>query len=187
MDKVQREREREVQRWAAIWMILRQKRFIKNEIRDYSSMGKPGPALKFYFCHLLACLIDALNLRKWQTRFKLLCLDASPRPSVLFFCCWPSKSLMSLPSSPYLHESFSPRLQVQQLIQDATDTERLCQMFPGWGAWLWEKLSFRPPSPWYLCSLVCIYIRYDSSVTVLNKISFFLLFFICPSTPQSAS
>uniref|UniRef100_A0A1D1Z750 Serine/threonine-protein kinase ATM n=1 Tax=Anthurium amnicola TaxID=1678845 RepID=A0A1D1Z750_9ARAE len=26
--------------------------------------------------------------------------------------------------------------QVQQLIQDAIDTERLCQMFPGWGAWL---------------------------------------------------
>nr|XP_029123739.1 serine/threonine-protein kinase ATM isoform X3 [Elaeis guineensis] len=26
--------------------------------------------------------------------------------------------------------------QVQQLIQDATDTDRLCQMFPGWGAWL---------------------------------------------------
>ncbi|XP_010243049.1 PREDICTED: serine/threonine-protein kinase ATM isoform X1 [Nelumbo nucifera] len=26
--------------------------------------------------------------------------------------------------------------QVQQLIQDAIDPERLCQMFPGWGAWL---------------------------------------------------
>ncbi|ONK66300.1 uncharacterized protein A4U43_C06F6270 [Asparagus officinalis] len=26
--------------------------------------------------------------------------------------------------------------QVQQLIQDAIDTDRLCQMFPGWGAWL---------------------------------------------------
>ncbi|XP_050879903.1 serine/threonine-protein kinase ATM isoform X2 [Lathyrus oleraceus] len=26
--------------------------------------------------------------------------------------------------------------QVQQLIQDAIDSERLCQMFPGWGAWL---------------------------------------------------
>ncbi|KAF6155450.1 hypothetical protein GIB67_019976 [Kingdonia uniflora] len=26
--------------------------------------------------------------------------------------------------------------QVQQLIQDAIDQERLCQMFPGWGAWL---------------------------------------------------
>ncbi|XP_078431049.1 serine/Threonine-kinase ATM-like protein isoform X2 [Wolffia australiana] len=26
--------------------------------------------------------------------------------------------------------------QVQQLIQDAIDTERLCQMFPGWGAWM---------------------------------------------------
>eukprot|EP01018_Ginkgo_biloba_P024682 Gb_40159 [translate_table: standard] len=26
--------------------------------------------------------------------------------------------------------------QVQQLIQDALDSERLCQMFPGWGAWL---------------------------------------------------
>lgn len=26
--------------------------------------------------------------------------------------------------------------QVQQLIQDATDPDRLCQMFPGWGAWL---------------------------------------------------
>lgn len=27
-------------------------------------------------------------------------------------------------------------LQVQQLIQDAIDPERLCQLFPGWGAWL---------------------------------------------------
>lgn len=27
-------------------------------------------------------------------------------------------------------------LQVQQLIQDAIDPERLCLMFPGWGAWL---------------------------------------------------
>ncbi|KAJ0962868.1 hypothetical protein J5N97_027990 [Dioscorea zingiberensis] len=26
--------------------------------------------------------------------------------------------------------------QVQQLIQDAIDVDRLCQMFPGWGAWL---------------------------------------------------
>nr|CAD1842809.1 unnamed protein product [Ananas comosus var. bracteatus] len=26
--------------------------------------------------------------------------------------------------------------QVQQLIQNAVDTDRLCQMFPGWGAWL---------------------------------------------------
>uniref|UniRef100_A0A0E0JD53 Serine/threonine-protein kinase ATM n=1 Tax=Oryza punctata TaxID=4537 RepID=A0A0E0JD53_ORYPU len=26
--------------------------------------------------------------------------------------------------------------QVQQLIQDAVDVDRLCQMFPGWGAWL---------------------------------------------------
>ncbi|KAI3914770.1 hypothetical protein MKW98_002006 [Papaver atlanticum] len=26
--------------------------------------------------------------------------------------------------------------QVQQLIQDAVDSERLCEMFPGWGAWL---------------------------------------------------
>ncbi|KAJ3694312.1 hypothetical protein LUZ60_009792 [Juncus effusus] len=26
--------------------------------------------------------------------------------------------------------------QVQQLIQDAVDIDRLCQMFPGWGAWL---------------------------------------------------
>ncbi|KMZ74422.1 hypothetical protein ZOSMA_129G00140 [Zostera marina] len=26
--------------------------------------------------------------------------------------------------------------QVTQLIQDAIDTERLCEMFPGWGAWL---------------------------------------------------
>uniref|UniRef100_A0A2C9VRS0 Serine/threonine-protein kinase ATM n=1 Tax=Manihot esculenta TaxID=3983 RepID=A0A2C9VRS0_MANES len=26
--------------------------------------------------------------------------------------------------------------QVQQLIQDAIDPERLCQMFPGWGAWM---------------------------------------------------
>ncbi|XP_077244126.1 serine/Threonine-kinase ATM-like protein isoform X2 [Tasmannia lanceolata] len=26
--------------------------------------------------------------------------------------------------------------QVQQLIQDAIDTERLCHMYPGWGAWL---------------------------------------------------
>ncbi|XP_058227343.1 serine/threonine-protein kinase ATM isoform X4 [Rhododendron vialii] len=26
--------------------------------------------------------------------------------------------------------------QVQQLIQDAADPDRLCQMFPGWGAWL---------------------------------------------------
>ncbi|GMQ10316.1 hypothetical protein CsSME_00053368 [Camellia sinensis var. sinensis] len=26
--------------------------------------------------------------------------------------------------------------QVQQLIQDAIDPDRLCQMFPGWGAWL---------------------------------------------------
>uniref|UniRef100_A0A0E0FF18 Serine/threonine-protein kinase ATM n=1 Tax=Oryza nivara TaxID=4536 RepID=A0A0E0FF18_ORYNI len=26
--------------------------------------------------------------------------------------------------------------QVQQLIQDAVDADRLCQMFPGWGAWL---------------------------------------------------
>ncbi|KAH7658740.1 Non-specific serine/threonine protein kinase protein [Dioscorea alata] len=26
--------------------------------------------------------------------------------------------------------------QVQQLIQDAIDIDRLCQMFPGWGAWL---------------------------------------------------
>ncbi|KAM6570000.1 hypothetical protein CsatB_017985 [Cannabis sativa] len=26
--------------------------------------------------------------------------------------------------------------QVQQLIQDAIDSERLCQMFPGWGSWL---------------------------------------------------
>ncbi|XP_054822231.1 serine/threonine-protein kinase ATM-like isoform X2 [Prosopis cineraria] len=26
--------------------------------------------------------------------------------------------------------------QIQQLIQDAIDPERLCQMFPGWGAWL---------------------------------------------------
>ncbi|KAK9117159.1 hypothetical protein Sjap_016106 [Stephania japonica] len=26
--------------------------------------------------------------------------------------------------------------QVQQLIQDAIDPERLCHMFPGWGAWL---------------------------------------------------
>ncbi|KAL8141962.1 hypothetical protein V2J09_014994 [Rumex salicifolius] len=26
--------------------------------------------------------------------------------------------------------------QVQQLIQDATDSERMCQMFPGWAAWL---------------------------------------------------
>lgn len=26
--------------------------------------------------------------------------------------------------------------QVQQLIQDAVDSERLCQMFPGWGSWL---------------------------------------------------
>ncbi|XP_042498310.1 serine/threonine-protein kinase ATM isoform X2 [Macadamia integrifolia] len=26
--------------------------------------------------------------------------------------------------------------QVQQLIQDAIDSERLCQLFPGWGAWL---------------------------------------------------
>ncbi|CAN1347704.1 Serine/threonine-protein kinase ATM [Linum perenne] len=26
--------------------------------------------------------------------------------------------------------------QVQQLIQDAIDSDRLCQMFPGWGAWL---------------------------------------------------
>ncbi|XP_019197259.1 PREDICTED: serine/threonine-protein kinase ATM isoform X3 [Ipomoea nil] len=26
--------------------------------------------------------------------------------------------------------------QVQQLIQDATDPDRLCHMFPGWGAWL---------------------------------------------------
>lgn len=26
--------------------------------------------------------------------------------------------------------------QVQQLIQDAIDPERLAQMFPGWGAWL---------------------------------------------------
>uniref|UniRef100_A0A0D3EIP8 Serine/threonine-protein kinase ATM n=1 Tax=Oryza barthii TaxID=65489 RepID=A0A0D3EIP8_9ORYZ len=26
--------------------------------------------------------------------------------------------------------------QVQQLIQDAADADRLCQMFPGWGAWL---------------------------------------------------
>ncbi|KAG9138050.1 hypothetical protein Leryth_001298 [Lithospermum erythrorhizon] len=26
--------------------------------------------------------------------------------------------------------------QVQQLIQDATDSDRLCHMFPGWGAWL---------------------------------------------------
>ncbi|KAK2442878.1 serine/threonine-protein kinase ATM [Trifolium repens] len=26
--------------------------------------------------------------------------------------------------------------QVQQLIQDAIDSERLCQMYPGWGAWL---------------------------------------------------
>ncbi|KAJ8771786.1 hypothetical protein K2173_026963 [Erythroxylum novogranatense] len=26
--------------------------------------------------------------------------------------------------------------QVQQLVQDAVDPERLCQMFPGWGAWL---------------------------------------------------
>ncbi|KAL6011510.1 hypothetical protein ACLOJK_001958 [Asimina triloba] len=26
--------------------------------------------------------------------------------------------------------------QVQQLIQDAIDAERLCQMFPGWGAWM---------------------------------------------------
>jgi ataxia telangiectasia mutated family protein len=25
---------------------------------------------------------------------------------------------------------------VQQLIQDAVDSERLCQMFPGWGSWL---------------------------------------------------
>lgn len=27
-------------------------------------------------------------------------------------------------------------LQVQQLIQDAIDPERLCQLFPGWAAWL---------------------------------------------------
>lgn len=27
-------------------------------------------------------------------------------------------------------------LQVQQLIQDAIDPDRLCRMFPGWGAWL---------------------------------------------------
>jgi len=26
--------------------------------------------------------------------------------------------------------------QVQQLIQDAVDVDRLCQMFPGWGPWL---------------------------------------------------
>ncbi|EPS62611.1 hypothetical protein M569_12180, partial [Genlisea aurea] len=26
--------------------------------------------------------------------------------------------------------------QVQQLIQDAIDPDRLCNMFPGWGAWL---------------------------------------------------
>ncbi|XP_048228650.1 serine/threonine-protein kinase ATM isoform X3 [Ricinus communis] len=26
--------------------------------------------------------------------------------------------------------------QVQQLIQDATDADRLCQLFPGWGAWM---------------------------------------------------
>ncbi|MCO5564110.1 hypothetical protein L7F22_017766 [Adiantum nelumboides] len=26
--------------------------------------------------------------------------------------------------------------QVQQLIQDAQDSDKLCQMYPGWGAWL---------------------------------------------------
>lgn len=26
--------------------------------------------------------------------------------------------------------------QVQQLIQDAIDPERLCHIFPGWGAWM---------------------------------------------------
>lgn len=38
-------------------------------------------------------------------------------------------------SVPYLIK-FQSRLQVQQLIQNAVDTDRLCQMFPGWGAWL---------------------------------------------------
>ncbi|KAM3703878.1 hypothetical protein ACJW31_04G131600 [Castanea mollissima] len=33
-------------------------------------------------------------------------------------------------------EMRSVRGQVQQLIQDAIDPERLCHMFPGWGAWL---------------------------------------------------
>lgn len=36
-------------------------------------------------------------------------------------------------------------LQVQQLIQDAIDSERLCQMFPGWGAWLWKVLLSTTP------------------------------------------
>lgn len=38
-------------------------------------------------------------------------------------------------------------LQVQQLIQDAIDPDRLCYMFPGWAAWLWESLCFNLPEP----------------------------------------
>ncbi|KAM2033381.1 hypothetical protein ACFX1T_015279 [Malus domestica] len=38
--------------------------------------------------------------------------------------------------APQFHQCTYNMEQVQLLIQDAIDPERLCQLFPGWGAWL---------------------------------------------------